>query len=379
MLALHLLLYFPTGAVCGAVTTSLPERVGGDRNWDYRFTWVRDTAFTMDVFHRLGHTAYSRPYVQWLAGIASDNGAEGLHALYGIGHESSPQDMRETTLEHLAGYRGSRPVRVGNAAFDQFQMDTQGEVLLSFDSFHRAGGIIDGRLWALAESMVETAIRNWQMPDTGIWEFRTEPKHFTFSKLMAWVAVDRGLRLAHALERPVDFDRWSKAREAIRDDILKKGWNPKRAAFTQFYGSANLDASVLFMSMVGFLSSADPRMNATIDMIRKELSVDGLVQRYVAVDKVDGLPGDEGAFTTCGLWLAGALVTAGRIEEAKALFDRVGDLGNHVGLFSEMIDPENGEYLGNYPQALTHIALIHTARSLDRALNRIEQGKIVAA
>jgi len=379
MLTLHLLLYVPTGAVCAAATTSLPERIGGERNWDYRFSWLRDAAFTMDVFHRLGHTSYTRPYIEWLAHLALGSGGEDLHSLYGIGREADPHAMSEYSLEHLEGYRGSRPVRVGNAAYHQFQLDVFGEVLLSFDSYHRAGGIIDDMLWVLAESLVEAAIRNWQRPDNSIWEFRTEPKHFTYSKLMAWVAADRGLRLAHSLKRPVDFDRWRKTRDAIREDILSNGWNPSRGAFVQHYGSTNLDASVLFMPMVGFLPASDPRMTATIDLVRKELAGDGLLRRYIAHQAVDGLPGDEGTFTMCSLWLAGTLITAGRIDEARALFEKVIHLGNPLGLFSEMIDPANGEYLGNYPQAFTHIALIHTARNLDRALNRLELGKVVAA
>ena len=379
MLALHLLLYVPTGAVCAAVTTSLPERIGGERNWDYRFSWLRDAAFTMDVFHRLGHITYTRPFIEWLANLALGSGGEELNSLYGIGREADPHRMVEHSLEHLQGYRGSHPVRVGNAAFGQFQLDVFGEVILAFDSYHRAGGIIDDMLWVLAESMVEAAIRNWQRPDNGIWEFRTEPRHFTYSKLMAWVATDRGLRLARALKRPVDFDRWRKTRDAIKEEILKNGWDPQRGAFVQYYGGSNLDASVLFMPMVGFLPTSDPRMGATIDLIRKELGVDGLVRRYIPQEAADGLPGDEGTFTMCSLWLAGSLVTAGRVDEARALFERVISLRNHVGLFSEMIDPSNGEFLGNYPQAFTHIALIHTARNLDRALNKVELGKVVAA
>ncbi len=378
MLALHLLLYVPTGAVCAAVTASLPERIGGERNWDYRFSWLRDAAFTMDVFHRLGHTSYTRPFIEWMATLAlcSDDGE--LHSLYRIGHEADGE-MTEYSLQHLEGYRGSRPVRVGNAAYHQFQLDVYGEVLLAFDSYHRAGGAVDDGLWNLAECLVEGALRNWHRPDNGIWEFRTEPKHFTYSKLMAWVAVDRGLRLARALKRPVDYDRWRKMRGLIRRDILEKGWSRRRRSFVQYYGSPNLDASLLFIPMVGFLSADDPRMNSTIDSIRSTLAVDGLLHRYLPEESVDGLPGEEGTFTMCSLWLAGSLVAAGRVEEARELFQKVIGYGNRLGLYSEMIDPANGEYLGNYPQAFTHIALIHTARNLDRALNRQELGKVVAA
>lgn len=379
MLALHTLLYVPTGAVCAAATTSLPEQIGGERNWDYRFCWLRDAAFTMDVFHRLGHTAYTRPFIQWLSRLALGSEVEAQHVMYGIGHEASPENMKELTLDHLEGYRGSRPARIGNAAFQQFQLDVFGEVMLALDSYQRAGGLMDEPMWALAESLVEAAIRNWQRPDHGIWEFRTEPKHFVFSKLMAWVAVDRGIRLAMALRRPVDFDRWRKTRAAIRQDILDKGWNPRRGSFVQHYGAENLGASLLFMPMVGFLPPNDPRVTSTIEAIRKELTVDGLVRRYLQDDVFDGVTGDEGTFTMCSLWLAGSLVAADRLDEAKAIFEKVINFSNHLGLFSEMMDPYTGEYLGNYPQAFTHIALIHTAKSLDRALNKRQMGKVVAA
>ncbi|MDP2673920.1 MAG: glycoside hydrolase family 15 protein [Dehalococcoidia bacterium] len=379
MLALHLLLYVPTGAICAAVTTSLPEQVGGERNWDYRFCWLRDAAFTLDVFHRLGHTAYTRPFIQWLAGLVLGLGqGEDIRSLYGIGREVN-HTMNEEVLGHLEGYRGSAPVRIGNAAFHQFQLDVYGEVLLSFDSYHRAGGIIDDSLWILAEAMVESALRNWQKPDNGIWEIRSEPRHYTYSKLMAWAAVDRGLRLAQALKRPVDFPRWRAASAEIKASLLENGWNEKRRSFVQSYGASNLDASALFIPMVGFLSGEDPRMVSTIAAVQKELVHNGFVRRYLPSEADDGIGGEEGAFTMCSLWLAGSLVTSGRLDEAREIFERVTRVGNHVGLFSEMVEPKTGEFLGNYPQAFTHIALIHTARNLDRALNQVELGKIVAA
>lgn len=378
MMALHLLLYVPSGAVCAAVTTSLPERIGGVRNWDYRFSWLRDAAFTMDVFHRLGHTTYTKPFIDWLStlDICGQNGD--VHSLYSIAGENG-RGLEEHTLDHLEGYRGSRPVRVGNAAFEQFQLDVYGEILLAFDSYHRAGGVIDDSLWNTAYCLVDTAIRRWREPDLGIWEFRTEPRHFTYSKLMAWVAVDRGLRLANALRKPVDFDTWRKVRAEIKEDILANGWNAKRGSFIQHYGGESLDASLLFLPMVGFLPANDPRMDGTIDAISRELTVDGLVRRYIPDKADDRLPGEEGTFTMCSLWLAGSLVAAGRVHEAHALFERVLDLGNHVGLYSEMLDPATGDYLGNYPQAFTHIALIHTARNIDRALRALDAGKVVVA
>ncbi len=379
MMALHLLIYVPTGAVCAAATTSLPEQLGGERNWDYRFCWLRDAAFTMDIFHRMGHTAYTRPFLEWLAHLRLCDEREDVHSLFGIGLEMVHEAMNEVTLDHLDGYRGSRPVRVGNAAGHQFQLDVYGEILLAFDSYHRAGGEMEGPLWELAECLVEGALRNWQRPDNGIWEFRTGPRHFTYSKLMAWVAVDRGLRLAQALRKAVDFDRWRGMRALIRQDILDNAWDPERRSFIQHYGGKNLDASLLFIPMVGFLGADDPRMHGTIDAVRADLGVDGMLYRYHPEEADDGLKGNEGTFTMCSLWLAGALLAAGKTADARATFERVVRCGNGIGLFPEMLEPETGTYLGNYPQAFTHIAMIHTARNLDRALNAAERGKAVSA
>jgi GH15 family glucan-1,4-alpha-glucosidase len=366
MLALHLLIYLPSGAVCAAATTSLPEDIGGVRNWDYRFTWPRDAAFTFDILHRLGHTTYTRPFLDWLVPHA---GAEGhdLHSLYSIETNADPHGMTERILEHLEGYRGSRPVRIGNAAYHQFQLDVFGEIMLSLASYERAGGEFDESLWQMALAMVEGAARCWQQPDLGIWEFRTEPRHFTYSKLMCWVALDRGLRLANRLQKPVDFQRWRNCRDAIRQQILAEGWNPERGSFTQYLNGHSLDASLAFIPMVGFLPGNDPRVHSTVEAIWRELGDGGLIRRYIPEEADDGIHGDEGTFTMCSLWLAGALVTAGRLDEAEAIFTRVVEMSNHVGLYSEMLDPASGEYLGNYPQAFTHIALIHTARNLDHA------------
>jgi GH15 family glucan-1,4-alpha-glucosidase len=243
-------------------------------------------------------------------------------------------------------------------------------------SFYRAGGYIDDGLWSLIECLVEAAVDNWRLPDHGIWEVRGERRHFVYSKLMCWVAVDRGIRLAKALRKPVDIGRWQEARKAIREDILTRGWNERVGAFTQAYGSDALDASVLFMPLVGFISAQDPQMESTILRIQRDLSTNGLVRRYLPSQADDGLGTDEGTFTMCTFWLVGCLVKLGRLDEAQALFERIISLSNHVGLFSEMMDPESGEFLGNYPQAFTHIALIHTARHLDSALRRAEMGKV---
>ncbi|MDP2949981.1 MAG: glycoside hydrolase family 15 protein [Chloroflexota bacterium] len=373
-LALHQLLYAPTGAICAAITTSLPEKLSSDRNWDYRYCWLRDAALTLDVFHRLGYTADTSPFMSWLGSSFLDS-PDGVQTLYGIGRET---EIQEYVLDHLEGYRGSRPVRVGNAAAKQFQLDIYGEVLLSFASYYRAGGHIDDALWRLTETLVEAAVNNWRLPDHGIWEVRAEPRHFVYSKLMCWVAVDRGIRLAKALGRPADVQRWQQARRAIREDILANAWSERAGAFGQSYGSDVLDASLLFMPIVGFLSAKDPRMESTIMRIQQELSVNGLVRRYLPWQVDDGLGSDEGTFTMCTLWLVGCLIQLGRLEEAQRLFERVISLSNHVDLFSEMVDAESGEFLGNYPQAFTHIALIHTTRNLDRALRQAELGRVSA-
>jgi GH15 family glucan-1,4-alpha-glucosidase len=373
VLALHQLIYAPSGAICAAVTTSLPGLIGGTRNWDYRFCWLRDAAFTLDVFHRLGHTDDTSSFLNWLSERAS-NVPENLRTLYGIGRET---EIEERVLDHLEGYRGSRPVRIGNAASKQEQLDDDGELLLAFASYYRAGGYIDDSFWRLAETLVEGAVANWQQPDNGIWEVRGERRHFVYSKLMCWVAVDRGIRLAQALGKPVDLTRWRQAREAIRSDILANAYNAKVGAFVQSYGSDSPDASLLFMPMAGFLPASDPRMLSTINLIRRELSVDGLVRRYLPEKTDDGIGTDEGTFTMCTFWLIGCLILLGQLNEAQRMFEKAISFSNHVGLFSEMVDPDTGEFLGNYPQAFTHIALIHTARNLDRALRQAEQGRLV--
>jgi GH15 family glucan-1,4-alpha-glucosidase len=373
-LALHQLLYAPTGAICAAVTTSLPEYISGHRNWDYRYCWLRDAALTLDIFHRLGHAVDTSSFMAWL-GEASSASGNGVQALYGIGCET---EVPEYILDHFEGYKSSGPVRIGNAAAGQLQLDVYGEVVLSFASFYRAGGHISDALWALTESLVEAAASNWRLPDHGIWEMRGERRHFVYSKLMCWVALDRGIRLAKALGKPVDLQRWQEAKTAIHRDVLARSWNEHVGSFVQSYGSDVLDASVLFMPMVGFLPAKDPLMESTILRIQQELAVNGLVRRYLPWRADNGLGTDEGTFTMCTFWLIGCLIQLGRLEEAQRLFERVICLSNHVGLFSEMVDPQSGEFLGNYPQAFTHIALIHTARNLDRALRQAELGKVGA-
>ena len=364
VLALHLLLYIPTGALVAAATTSLPEWIGGDRNWDYRFCWIRDTAFIMDAFHRLDHIGETAEFLKWLTTFCKSCG-EHLQPVYGVRHED---DLREMTLDHLEGYRGSKPVRIGNGAATQFQMDIFGEVMVAVATFHRAGGEITDATWSTIESFVGAVMKNWRRQGRGIWEVRGEQRQFVFSKVMCWLAMDRALALAEALEKPADLDLWRTVREEIHADVLENGWNEERQSFVQYYGADYTDAALLMIPMVGFLPADDPRMRSTVKRIREELEVNGMIRRYPADLTDDGFGSEEGVFTMCTLWLVGYLIFTGELDEAQQLFERVLACGNHLGLFSEMIDSTTGEALGNFPQAFTHVSLIHTARNLDLAL-----------
>ena len=364
ILALHLLIYLPTGAIVAAATTSLPEWIGGDRNWDYRFCWIRDAAFTLDVLHRLGHIGETVRFMEWLTEFCQSCGVH-LQPLYGVHYE---EDLTETTLDHLEGYRGSKPVRIGNGAATQLQMDIFGEVMVALATFHRAGGKITGPMWTTIESFVNAVINNWRRPGRGLWEMRGKPRHFVNSKVMCWLAMDRAIALAEALQKPVDLESWRALREEIHADVLANGWNERLQSFVQYYGADYTDAALLMMPMVGFLPPDDPRMRTTVRRIREELEVNGLLRRYPPELTDDGFGSEEGIFIMCTFWLVGYLTFIGELDEARELFERVLTAGNHLGLFSEMVDPVTGEALGNFPQALTHVSLIHSARNLDLAL-----------
>ena len=364
ILALHLLIYLPTGAIVAAATTSLPEWIGGDRNWDYRFCWIRDAAFTLDVLHRLGHIGETVRFMEWLTEFCQSCGVH-LQPLYGVHYE---EDLTETTLDHLEGYRGSKPVRIGNGAATQLQMDIFGEVMVALATFHRAGGKITRPMWTTIESFVNAVINNWRRPGRGLWEMRGKPRHFVNSKVMCWLAMDRAIALAEALQKPVDLESWRALREEIHADVLANGWNERLQSFVQYYGADYTDAALLMMPMVGFLPPDDPRMRTTVRRIREELEVNGLLRRYPPELTDDGFGSEEGIFIMCTFWLVGYLTFIGELDEARELFERVLTAGNHLGLFSEMVDPVTGEALGNFPQALTHVSLIHSARNLDLAL-----------
>lgn len=365
-LVLKLLTFHHTGAIVAAPTCSLPETVGGERNWDYRYTWLRDASFTLYALMRIGFTTEAERFMDWLQRRIHEMNPDGsLQTVYSL---KGRHDLSEERLDHLEGYRGSRPVRVGNRAYAQLQLDIYGELMDAVYLYNKYGKPISHALWGQLRRLLNWVVQHWQEPDEGIWEVRQGRRHFVYSKLMCWVALDRGLRLAEKRSLPADRDLWLKTRDEIYDDIMAKGWSESRQAFTGSYGSESLDAANLVMPLVFFASPTDPRMLATIQATLSELTSGSLVYRYNVKTAPDGLKGMEGTFSMCSFWLVEALTRAGRIDEARLMFEKMLGYANHLGLFSEQIGP-SGETLGNYPQALTHLALISAAYNLDRALS----------
>ena len=362
-LVLKLLTHRETGGIAAAPTTSLPEEIGGVRNWDYRYNWLRDAAFTVQALYKLGHASEANEYFSWLlscVGQCHDDPSD-LQPLYGL--HGNP-DLEERILEHLSGYRNSAPVRIGNAAKDQRQLDIYGELILGIYETALYGEHITADEWAVIRRIINYVCEIWDEPDHGIWEVRSEPQHFVYSKVMCWAALDRGLKIVDETEFEGATDRWQHCRSTIRSTVLEEGFSDTVDSFVRSFGTENLDATSLLIPIVGFLPFDDPRVQGTIDATFDRLTTEtGLVYRY---EGEDGLPGGEGTFVLCSFWLVDALALSGRLEEAKELFDTVCGYANPLGLLAEEINPETGEQLGNYPQAFSHIGLINSALYIRR-------------
>ncbi|WP_207592856.1 glycoside hydrolase family 15 protein [Halomontanus rarus] len=368
-LVLKLLTHAESGAIAAAPTTSLPEDIGGVRNWDYRFNWLRDAGFTVQALMNLGTAEEANDYFDWFVDLCQTDDPAAIQPLYGLHGES---DLEERELDHFEGYRGSRPVRIGNGAADQRQLDIYGELLLAVDEMRQHGRGLDDDEWERIRDIVEYVRNVWDESDAGIWEVRGGNEHFVYSKVMCWVALDRGLAIATDGRHDAPLEAWRETRETIRTDVLENGYDEDVGAFVQSYGSDALDATGLLLPLVGFLPFDDDRIRGTIDAIEDVLLEDDVfVSRY---DGDDGLPGEEGAFVLCTCWLVDALALSGRVEEAQSRFESLLGYLNPLGLVAEEIDPETGTYLGNYPQAFSHIGIVNSALYLGYVRGRETPG-----
>jgi GH15 family glucan-1,4-alpha-glucosidase len=364
-LALKLMVYDPTGALVAAPTMGLPERIGGERNWDYRYTWLRDASFTLYALISIGFDEEAGNFMGWLRDRCASDKDGLLQPLYGIDGRAR---IEETELDHLTGYMNSRPVRLGNAAYRQVQLDLYGAILDAAYLYNKHGAPLEYDLWSNLRRILDWLSANWREPDEGIWEVRGGKRQFVNSKVMSWVALERAGRVSRRRGLPAGNGAWIAERDRIYEEIMEKGWNPQKQSFVQHYGSDALDASLLLMPLMKFVGPTDPRWLATLDCIQKELAHDILVDRYMQDEAApDGMSGEEGSFSMCSFWLVECLTRAGRLEEARLALEKMFSYANHLGLYAEEIGP-SGEALGNFPQAFTHLSLISAAVHLDRAL-----------